>query len=183
MLGRSGLFITLALLLSAQLSAQPGVEVSGRITLTGEPAQDRSVAFWNAQGATEATTRTDMDGRYRVVLRQAGDFMVVVRDWPQSTHVVAQDPDTSFDWAVEGVTVTVDLYGNRDAPTKVEFRSPHLLIMRSIPVWQNRYVFEGLPFGVVRVRAYNGLATSEGVMIDLARGRTQETVALYLLQK
>jgi len=109
--------------------------------------------------------------------------MVMVRDWPQSTHVAAQDPETSFDWAVEGVTVTVDLHGNRDAPTKVESRSPHVLIMRSIPAWQNRYVFEGLPFGVVRVKAYNGLAAPEGVMIELARERTLESVALYLLPR
>jgi hypothetical protein len=184
-MGKSGLFVTLALLFSAQLSAQPGVELTGRITLNGEPAQDRPLAFWSARSSTEVTTRTDIDGRYRVVLPHAGDFMVVVRDWPQTTHVVAQDQKMSFDWAVEGATVTVDLYGNLDAPAKVEFRrrSPDFLTMRSMPPSQTRYVFEGLPFGVFRVRAYNGFAASEDVLIELARNRPQETVTLYLVPK
>ena len=97
----------------------------------------------------------------------------------KSQASLAQNHETSFDWAVNGVTVTVDLGGHLDGPTKVEFRSPHLLIMRSIPAWQTRYVFEGLPFGVVQVRAYNALAASESVMIELARDRLQECDVLF----
>jgi hypothetical protein len=63
-----GSLVILALLFAAHPSAQPQVTLTGRVTLNGEPAQGRTVAFWNDQSLSEVTTLTDNDGRYRLGL-------------------------------------------------------------------------------------------------------------------
>ena len=177
--------VVLALLFSAHPSAQSTVTLTGQVTLNGEPAQGRRIAFWTEQSLSEVTTLTDNDGRYRVVLPHTGEFLAVVRSWSQTAHVTARDQETHFDLALEGATLTVDLYGNLDAATAIEVRrtSPDFLAMRSVSPSTTQYVFEAVPFGTFRVAAHNGLASSQVVTIELARNEPRQTVTLYLIPK
>lgn len=178
-----GSLVILALLFAASASAQPGVTLTGRVTLNGAPAPARTMAFWNDQSLSEVTTLTDQDGRYRVALPHSGAFMVVVRGWSQTAHVTARDEHTQFDLAVEGATLTVDLYGNLDAATAIEVRraSPDFLAMNRVPSSTTQHVFEAVPFGTFHVAAHNGLASSQVVTVKLARDEPRQTVTLYLV--
>lgn len=169
------------LVVSSDASAQGSVRAAGTITLNGQPAPNRQVYFWKAP--TEVATQTDEVGRYLVDLPSAGDWMVVIRNWSQAGRFTAHEGDTQFDWSVAGGLLEVMLQGG-DAPATIAVRraAPDFLSTRAIPSGVSSYTFEAIPLGTFRMRASNGLGTSETVTVTFTPFELYQQVRLTLPQ-
>jgi hypothetical protein len=171
---------------SQQFSAvsleQPKVSVFGRVTLNGEPVQQRTLEFWDTVRMQASPIVTDDEGEYRIFLRHPGEYLVRARGWSQSRKVLVRSEETRFDWVVDGGVLTVNLSGVTE-PTTIEIRrsAPDFLSTQRVPASTTRHVFEGIPFGVFSVLARNSRASSRSERVELTVNSPEQSISLQLL--
>jgi hypothetical protein len=176
--------VILASCLSTPLLGQGNARVIGKVTLNGQPAQHRTIHFWQAQSKTEATTVTDSEGQYSIDFRNTGEWMISIRGWYQTERFMAVDGETHFDWAAQGGALEVTLVGARE-PTIVAIRrrSPEFLAMRTVPSEDSSYTFEAIPFGTFDVRATNRFGSSQFVTVTFTPTELQQQIRLEFSKK
>lgn len=177
------LLCIVALLSASSLVAErTTAAATGVVTLNGKAAQRLKVNFWHEQSKTVVWTETDGNGRYRVELGRAGDWVIAIQYWCQQSRFRADEGETQFDWKVEGGTLDVTLDVADDSTGVVVRRpDPDFICLKGVPN-ATFYTLEAIPFGTFQVTASNQLRTSQPVIVSFTPVNLYERIQIDLKQ-